>query len=259
MISTRAGRVYVADHGEGPAVVLLHAALHDHHDFDPIVDKLAARFRVIAIDWPGHGRSDPALPSAELLADVLEDVVDTLDLPSAAYIGHSVGGFAAGRLAVRRPAAVTHLVLVNAGGFVPTSAFARIFSRGMGIPAVARTLMPRLVPGYMQSCTDSDRAIEARVAARARTTEGARVVAALWRSFTAPSYDLSRHVIAAPTLVVWGRLDPITPRRLVPTTSSQVAEFDTGHVVFSSAPDRFLAVALPFLSHFSVREPPSRR
>jgi pimeloyl-ACP methyl ester carboxylesterase len=248
MISTRAGRVHVAEHGEGPTVVLLHATLHDHHDFDPIADKLAAQFRVIAIDWPGHGRSEPALPTAELLADVLEDVVDELELPPAGYIGNSVGGYAAGRLAVRRPAAVTHLVLVNAGGFVPLPALARVSARGLGIPAVARAVTPRLVPAYMRSRTDSDRAIEARTATRARTREGARVVAALWRSFAAPSYDLSRSQIAAPTLVVWGRRDPLFPRWLVSRMPSPAKEFDTGHVVFSSDPDGFLAVTLPFLT-----------
>jgi pimeloyl-ACP methyl ester carboxylesterase len=246
-IPTRAGRIHIAERGEGSPVVLLHATLHDHHDFDPIVNKLAACFRVIAIDWPGHGMSDHAHPSAALLADVLEDVVDALGLPTAAYIGNSVGAFAAGRLAVRRPTAVTHLILVNPGGFVPVPMFARAFSRGIGSPAVARLMMPRMVPVYMRSRTDSDRQITARAVARAKTPDGARVAASLWRSFGAADYDLSRSEIAAPTLVVWGRRDPIVRRRLLPTTLGSVAEFDTGHVVFSSDPDGFLAVALPFL------------
>ena len=248
MVSTRAGRVHIAERGEGPPVVLLHATLHDHRDFDPIAAKLAAQFRVLALDWPGHGRSDPAVPTAELLADVLEDVVDELKLPPAAYIGNSVGGFAAGRLAVRRPEAVTHLVLVNPGGFVPVPGFARVFAHVLGIPAVARALMPRMVPVYMRSRTESDRAIEAHTVTRARTAQGARVAAALWRSFTATGYDLSRSEITAPALVVWGRRDPIVPRRVLPRTPGPVAEFDTGHVVFSSDPEGFLAAVLPFLS-----------
>ncbi len=37
MVETRVGKVAYSDVGEGPAVVLLHATLHDRHDFDPIV------------------------------------------------------------------------------------------------------------------------------------------------------------------------------------------------------------------------------
>ncbi|WP_018178292.1 alpha/beta fold hydrolase [Jongsikchunia kroppenstedtii] len=247
MISSRAGLVHVVERGAGPPVVLLHATLHDHHDFDPIATQLAAHFRVIAVDWPGHGLSDPAQPSVTLLADVLEDVVDALGLSSAAYIGNSVGAFAAGRLAARRPDAVTHLVLVNPGGFVTVPWFVRVASRTVGIPAVARQLMPRMVPAYMRSRTDSDRQIEARAVARAKTPEGARVAASIWRGFAAADYDLSHSQITAPALVVWGRQDPIVRREFLPQELGPVTELDTGHVAFSSDPDGFLAVALPFL------------
>ncbi|MEV5652380.1 alpha/beta hydrolase [Nocardia sp. NPDC052254] len=247
MIGTRAGLVHVAECGAGPPLVLLHATLHDHHDFDPIADRLATHFRVIAIDWPGHGLSDPVRPSVTELADVLEDVVDALGLSSAAYIGNSVGAFAAGRLAVRRPDAVTHLILVNPGGFVSVPWFVRAVSRTIGRPAVARLVMPRMVPAYMRSRTDSDRQIQARAVARAKTSEGARVAAGIWRGFAAADYDLSAGEITAPTLVVWGRQDPIVRREFLPEALGSIAELDTGHVAFSSDPDGFLAVALPFL------------
>jgi pimeloyl-ACP methyl ester carboxylesterase len=101
-IQTRAGRVAYAESGCGPTVLLLHATLHDRHDFDPIVKTLARRYRTIAVDWPGHGDSDaiPAViePGAPLFADVLEDVVDGLEVSRAVLIGNSVGGFAAARV-----------------------------------------------------------------------------------------------------------------------------------------------------------------
>ena len=83
-IQTRAGRVAYHESGSGPTVLLLHATLHDRHDFDPIVEALAEHYCTIAVDWPGHGDSDPVeatvQPSAPLFADVLEDV--DLDGPS---------------------------------------------------------------------------------------------------------------------------------------------------------------------------------
>jgi pimeloyl-ACP methyl ester carboxylesterase len=100
-------------------VVLLHATLHDHHDYDPIIDRLADRFRTIAIDWPG-----PIGTTG--LANVLQDVIDALELPAAAFIASSVGGFATGRLAITRPDRVPGLVLVNVGGFVRQPAAGRV-------------------------------------------------------------------------------------------------------------------------------------
>src|ERR1700722_8094834 len=128
-IQTRAGRVAYRESGSGSTLLLLHATLHDRHDFDPIVETLAKRYRTIAVDWPGHGESDPIdasiEPSAPLFADVLEDVADGLGLSRAVLIGNSVGGFAAARLAINRPESVAGLVLVNAGGFVPWNPLAR--------------------------------------------------------------------------------------------------------------------------------------
>lgn len=145
-IPTRAGRVAYYELGSGPTVLLLHATLHDRHDFDPILETLARRYRTIAVDWPGHGDSDPVdatmEPSAPLFADVLEDVVDDLGLTRAVLIGNSVGGFAAARLAINRPESVAGLVLVNTGGFVPLNPLSRTFCRILGTPAAFRRAAP---------------------------------------------------------------------------------------------------------------------
>jgi pimeloyl-ACP methyl ester carboxylesterase len=197
-VQTRAGRVAYRELGDGPTVLLLHANLHDRHDFDPIVETLARRYRTVAVDWPGHGDSDPVgagladdmEPSAPLFADVLEDVVDGLGLSRAVLIGNSVGGFAAARLAITRPESVAGLVLVNTGGFVPLNPLSRTFCRVLGTPAVFRRTAPLFVRGYMKASTDSDREIVERAIARARTDDGVRTATALWRSFAPPEHDL---------------------------------------------------------------------
>jgi hypothetical protein len=59
-------------------LVLLHATLHDHHDFDAIV-ALERRHQAIAADWPGCRTSPaaavPASLSAAMLADDLNDLI----------------------------------------------------------------------------------------------------------------------------------------------------------------------------------------
>ncbi|OBA77065.1 alpha/beta hydrolase [Mycobacterium sp. 1554424.7] len=263
-IQTRAGRVSYSELGSGPTVLLLHATLHDRHDFDPVVETLARRYRTIAVDWPGHGESDPVdaalRPGAPLLADALEDVVDGLGLSRVALIGNSVGGFAAARLAINRPECVAGLVLVNTGGFVPLNPLVRAFCRVIGTPSFVRWGAPAFVRAYMKARTDSDRRIIERAVAAAKTPEGVRVMTGLWRSFVTPEHDLRGRAaeLTAPTLVVWGKRDIAIPLRAGRATHDAIAGsrfeiLDTGHVVFSSDPDGFLAVAEPFLESVSLR------
>jgi pimeloyl-ACP methyl ester carboxylesterase len=250
--------VFYEQRGSGVPVVLLHATLHDHRDFDLVADRLAARYRTIAVDWPGHGRSDPVAAGraadAFLFAEVLADLVDRLGLAPAVLVGNSVGGYAAARLALDQPDQVVGLVLVNTAGFTRQTAASRLAPRVLGIRQASRWIFPRLVQSYMRPQNDHDRAIAGRVRERARTTEGARVAAGLWRSFAAPAFDLRAdgHRLAPPALLVWGAQDTILPLAAARQThaaipGSQLRTLDTGHVVFASDPGGFLEIAEPFI------------
>jgi pimeloyl-ACP methyl ester carboxylesterase len=257
-VETRVGKVAYSDVGEGPPVVLLHATLHDRHDYDPILERLSRQHRVIALDWPGHGDS-PApepnyQPTAASFADVLADVVAALDLPPAAFIGNSVGGFAAARLAITDPQRVSRLVLVNTGGFI-ASPVTNLYCRMLGTPAVMKRVLPRSIRSYMKATSANDHAVVERATARARTREGVVLTAALWRSFGAPEHNLRPIAdrITAPCLIVWGSKDTVALMRFGRATAaaipgSRLEVLPTGHVVFSSDPAGFLAVAEPFLA-----------
>ena len=259
LVQTRVGQVFYAEQGSGLPVVLLHATLHDHTDFDAVAGPLAAAgFRVLAVDWPGHGRSaTPDVPTtAPLLADVLADFVAELDLAPAVFIGNSVGGYAAAKIALDHPDRVSGLVLVNAGGFVKVPPLA---PRVLGIPAVNRVVFPRLVPQYMKPNSERLRAITRRVQERARSTAGAAVSAALWRSFGDPAYDLRADGarLGVPVLLAWGARDIVLPKSAARRTQAAIPGADlqllpTGHVAFASDPDGFLGLVLPFLESVSV-------
>ena len=246
--------VAYSDHGAGMPVVLLHAPLHDRTGYADIAAALGRR--VIARDWPGHGESPaPATPpSAVFLADVLEQFVAGLNLPAAVIVGNSVGGFAAGRLAIRQPSRVAGLILVNGSGFTQWTPVTRAFCALMGRSATVKAVFRYSVPLYMQARTERDRDIVARVLARARSEDGVATAAALWRSFPDPAADLRAFAdrITAPTLITWGTRD-----RTLRTSwgramhrairESRYVEFDTGHLPFTSDPDGWLGVVEPFL------------
>jgi pimeloyl-ACP methyl ester carboxylesterase len=270
-VTTSAGELFYAERGSGPPVLMLHAALHDHRDFDAVAGPLAEHHRTIAIDWPGHGESSPppdgVAADGPLFASLLAEITDRLALPPALVIGNSVGGFAASKFAIDHPDRVAGLVLVNSAGFNNLTAFGRFFCRTLGTPAINRRVLPHLVRAYMKPRNDHDREITARVVARARTEAGARLDAALWRSFTEPEYDLRGLAdrLTAPTLLVWGTKDPILPTNAGREThaalpGSTLELLDTGHVVFASDPERFLALVEPFAAaafEGTVRASPS--
>jgi pimeloyl-ACP methyl ester carboxylesterase len=253
---TSFGPVSYSDEGSGPPILLLHAALHDRTDFAPVTGALADGRRVLALDWPGHG--DSPLPDTPLRAvqfgDLIVEFADRLDLSNVVVIGNSVGGYAAGRLALDRPERVAGVVLVNTGGFTPHSVFTRVGCAAMGRPAVVKAVFPAFVRAYMRANTPADKAIVDRVVAHAKTDAGARTAAALWDSFTDPGHDLRTRAaqITAPVLITWGAKDFTAPARWGRAVQSAIpgATFEalpTGHVVFSSEPDAWLKMVLPFV------------
>jgi pimeloyl-ACP methyl ester carboxylesterase len=265
---TSHGAISYTDFGEGPPTLLLHAALHDSTDYAPVYDTLSSGRRVLSVDWPSHGAS-AALPQplgAPEMGALAIEFVDALDLKNLVVVGNSVGGYAACRIALERPERVSGIVLVNTGGFTPHTPFSRAFCAAMGRPAFARSIFPLFVRAYMKPKTDDDRRIAARVLARAKTREGARTAAALWRSFTRPAHDLRKagRDIAAPVLITWGTKDLTAPTswgRAVADAipGARLTTLPTGHVVFSSDPAGWLREVVPFLDEAHHAERPATR
>jgi pimeloyl-ACP methyl ester carboxylesterase len=105
----------------------------------------------------------------------------------------------------------------------------------------------------MRARTDADRSALERAVATTRSDPGLRVVSQLWGSFASPEHDLRAAVgeIKSPTLVFWGRRDPVIPIRVGRRVADSIAdarlvELDTGHVPQTTAPDAVAAELVPF-------------
>jgi len=265
MIRTSLGSIAYERRGDGPPLVLLHGNAHDRHDYDAVLPALAREFAVFAVDWPGCGESPPPpAPHASTacgLADLLPEIVEGLDAAPAILIGNSVGGFSAARLALTHPALVRALVLVDSGGFTAHNAVSRAFCRVRGTEVVARLVAEAFPRFYLRRRTPTVQAMLARARAHRSDAAGIAIDAALWRSFIDPAHDLRTRAsaIRVPTLLVWGRHDPVLPlrdaeaaRRALP--HARFVEMDTGHVPFAEDPEGFLAAALPFLREAAAQD-----
>jgi pimeloyl-[acyl-carrier protein] methyl ester esterase len=104
-------KLHVERHGDGPDLVLLHGwGLHSGA-WTEALPALARRFRVHAIDLPGHGHSARVpVPGFDDCADEVARLVPA----GAALCGWSLGGLIALRIAMLHPARARALVLVAA-------------------------------------------------------------------------------------------------------------------------------------------------
>ncbi len=101
--------------GSGPAeIVLLHGGAQNAHTWDTVV--LALGRPVVAIDLPGHGHShwrDDHAYTPQNLADDVAVIVADLAPDASMVVGMSLGGLTAMELAVRHPALVRRLAMID--------------------------------------------------------------------------------------------------------------------------------------------------
>src|SRR5438034_11188449 len=131
LIAVNGIELYYQSHGTGAPLLVLAGLGLDVSEMGTLTGPLAARFRVIAADNRGAGRSakPPGPYSIEQMAADVAGLMDRLELPRAHVLGMSLGGRIAMALALAEPARVDRPVLVANS---PRSAGARLRVRGRG-------------------------------------------------------------------------------------------------------------------------------
>ena len=92
--SAKHGSIHYVEAGAGQPLVLLHSNGASAHQYRYTMDEFAKTWRVIAMDMPGHGDSDPISRhySMEMYAESVVALLDGLKIDRAAVAGDSVGG-----------------------------------------------------------------------------------------------------------------------------------------------------------------------
>jgi pimeloyl-ACP methyl ester carboxylesterase len=106
--------LYIAERGDGPTVVLLHGLMATGEMFRWLAEPLAARFRLIVPDLPGHGRSVavPGPYTVEAMATRVAAALERRGIRNAHIMGYSHGGTVAQQLARDAAHLVRSLALV---------------------------------------------------------------------------------------------------------------------------------------------------
>jgi pimeloyl-ACP methyl ester carboxylesterase len=103
------------EQGAGEPLVLIHGVGMQAHAWYPQIDALSPEFHVIAVDMPGHGRSDPLEVGAGLQQFVAWAIefIEALALGPVNLAGHSMGSLIAAGVAATRPDLVRRVAVLN--------------------------------------------------------------------------------------------------------------------------------------------------
>jgi pimeloyl-ACP methyl ester carboxylesterase len=111
------GETQVLELGDGDPILLVHGGGDGAYEWVPFMPLLARRYRVLAIDRPGHGLASPfdydRVDLVQHANTFLGDILDALGLRSAALVSNSIGGWWSAVFALERPHRVRRLVIAG--------------------------------------------------------------------------------------------------------------------------------------------------
>jgi len=239
--------------GRGEPVIFLHGFPTSSHLWRYVVPRVPEGHRVVVVDLLGYGRSDQPLDRDLGIKGHAERTIallDALRVDYATIVGHDIGGGIAQYLAVRHPARVSRLCLVN------SVAFDAWPTRDVKIAKASLPLMRFLPASLMLSVLRTD--LERGYAEQARGDHSVELYA---KPFATPEGRdlLVEHLTAldsretealasrlkdvvAPTAIVWGAHDPFLPTSI-------------GRRLHEAIPDSTLDI-VPDVRHFTPEEAP---
>jgi pimeloyl-ACP methyl ester carboxylesterase len=224
-------RIAYREAGTGPAVALLHSAGLSHREFEPLVEELSDRFRLVLPDLPLHGDSEdrPRHPyTPEWTADVLAGFIREACGPRPVIGGHDLGALLVLRVVLQRRLTPSRLVILPNALHRRTSRdrterIVRIAARTGAVPGLGRvtargaTLAFRPATGEKLSARQNPAArdlLRHALADLPRNANRARAWAKAARRWPANDHgallDAYRH-LDCPVLLLWADEDPTHP------------------------------------------------
>src|SRR6187455_1357015 len=205
-----------ADKGQGPAVLFLHAFPLSLEMWDA-QEALSSRYRIVRFDARGFGGSEPgdAVLTMARIADDAAVLIERLRLGPVILAGCSMGGYAALAFAQKHPSLLRGLVLVD----TRAGADSHEARKGRGDLAAkvmkegAKAALDAFLPKVVGETTKASRAdVIAKVKDMVLATTPQGISDGLHGLATRQDSTTLLREISAPTLVICGEEDLITPR-----------------------------------------------
>ena len=235
---------------DGDVILLVHGYGGDRNSWLFLQEPLATRYRVYALDLPGHGTSakdveaGPEGPAGTLsvLAGAVTGVLDALGAERAHLVGHSMGGAVALAVAARDPGRIASLTLIAPTGF--GSEINAGYLRGFADAQTRRELKPVVGQLFADEQLVTRQLVEDLLAYK-RLDGVDEALHALVDTLL--DGDVQRADSAAlmaaigdtvPVTVVWGRADRIIPAAQAESVAGAVRHLvdDAGHMPHMERP-----------------------
>lgn len=251
-------------HGDGKPLVLIAGLGYDRWMWHKMVPGLAEGAQVITFDNRGVGASDkpPGPYSAQMLADDTAGLLEALEIPRAAVMGHSMGGFIAQAMALQHPDKIDRLILsaTNFGGLnhIPAAPEAMAVMTDLSVDPVERFrrgLVVSCAPGFAERNPQVIADWMARRAAHPVEPAAYQAQLAIGLSLlpAGACFEDRLKQVQAPVLLLFGEHDQVVPpgnaellARVLPDSQVRILP-GAGHFFPIETPQAAVEAVLSFL------------
>jgi pimeloyl-ACP methyl ester carboxylesterase len=240
------------DIGSGPTLVLVHGLGGDADQWAYCFKDLSANHRVVALELLGFGRSDKPTITYRVagFVEVLEGFLTALGIERASFLGHSLGGWIVATFALQFPDKVDKLILNDACGM----------DSGASKPPVDlnisthENMRKMLESMFYDNSVVTNELVDLAYSLHLERNDGPTIRRIL-ETFSKPDEKLDHHIseLKAPTLLLWGEEDALTPmavarnfQRLIRGSRLEAIP-ECGHFPCLEKPDEFKRRVLEFL------------
>lgn len=248
----RGAKIQYSDTGKGRAIVLLHGFPENMHIWDEFGANLSKSFRVIAIDLPGFGGSEPLgyVHSMELMARCVHSVMQQLNLRRYIVVGHSMGGYVAMAFAEFFPENLKGLCLFHSSTYADSEE--KKADRDRGIAMVKKHPAQYLKAFSASLFANPNDPHYKKLMEIVNTSSPHAIAAALHGMKMRPNREIILKFARYPVLFIYGKKDKIMnyeamlPQTEIPPRKEILTLENAGHMGFYEAPNETLKAIRKF-------------
>ncbi|MFV0389539.1 MAG: alpha/beta fold hydrolase [Pyrinomonadaceae bacterium] len=206
-------RYMEAGNSDAPNLILLHGLGASSESWLMNIAKLAENYHVIAPDMVGFGKSDKPFLKYRIgtFADFMDKFMSELKLEKASFVGNSLGGWVAAKIAVDYPERIEKLVLVDSAGLEPNKVdISKIYRLNNSTRAEIRENMKLMFASPILQ--NNAALVDQFMTQRVKAGDGFTIESVTNSILRGEDFlDETVATVKVPTLIIWGKQDGILP------------------------------------------------